>query len=802
MAATYGGSCYFGPLDPSNDRYYSHTGWTLPDSDWSMGVIVRIEHGELNPHSLNDTTYITPLRTETFGGGGSDSFFRLAVNNHNSASVRLILEGRIAVGGVIAHSGARLTGTTKLSLGVNYCLIIQRNGSNMELYICEQGGSASLEDSDTHNASFTSKTLGTLYPGRQWHNYLQASWVGDKALSTGEIESIAAGADLESIYSVAQRRNLHLFDSFASTITDAWGSKNATLTGDVTYQPECSPIVPNASTYIDCDSTKSLLPVGIAPGETTATLELSGTYTGFTPATFEYRLLNAFDKDEAVSWTSLSSFSVSAGDWSGSFTAPAGMYLVQVRDSVATSTIWKGGNPLAFGAVVCTIGQSPMSILEGAPTPVTDYSSTRMVVLSDNRQELYLASVSNSGGGYEAMGYEYFSGDAIGELCLIPAAVVGTSSGQWAAEDSTQFAGAMTAVDTAAPKGHVSFAWLNGGSDSDVAGLPDNHDTIYANLATEMLARGLTYWYTIIPHQRDTGHGNTDYLVRNAQRQWCITHIDFGAGVDCGPCLCDIRLNVEHTGVIRAVTSTTTQLAADYEGVAAGPPLTIVVDGVEKSVSSYNESTKTCTHTAWAVLPTANVSTYKAYGTSTHQASSSSRRMGFRIGCHFASWYGYSEGADGPTMTSATYPNGGDGQLIDCKFTHVNGANLRTNNDGNSSSNVFGFEVSTDGGSNYSDISAATITDSRTVRIDLGSPPSDPADLRVRYLGSGSPVDPVDFLRLEDLVLDDSGVGDTDGVAAWFSSAALSVTEAAAGGGAVSYVLQMMHHRRRRSRGK
>jgi hypothetical protein len=790
----YTGALYCGPRADSS-RVYTWDPLVDTASFTLIYVGIRTDLLQIQPTDdpASDTAAIMRYYTSSWGGGGggNDGYLRYYPPNHSNASRQGAIEFRISKNGQrpFTNSNIRSAGDI-MQAGITYTIAFVHDAvaETCTLYLCEEGGSATSIATGTYNSNWGNRDPGTIAElGFGWNGAIQAVGVVGRPLTTGEIEDIADGVDPETAVLLADRTQWHNFSAPDATITPDWGSGNATRVGDWSKQPTRSPILPNATQRIECVEPPALKMYGLARGSSTRDIPINGSFTGGAIGTIQYRLLNAFALDEAVAWTSLTSFNATAassGSWSGTMAAvPSGSYVLQLRDGSNTSNTWLGGNPWCVGPVALTIGQSPMSIMESQPAAVGNGTAFSLVISADGG-EPYMATVADDAGGYEALAYQFQDqgGDVVG---LIAAAAGGTSSEDWSDDPSSQWTNALALLDAFDPSGFVHLMWLNGSSDLSFVGSGDiatNHDTIYANIGDDIItARSLEACYVMIPHQRQTSGSETaNWNVRDEQRTWALDAADYGSGIYLGPSLADVRMNSEHEGTVRAVTATTTQLADDYDGNSSEEPEFIIVGGETLTVLSYNASTKTATHANRSGSVTADVSPYVAYGASPHQANENgddgSRRMGARIGQHLALAHGLTAKSDqGPTITAATFPNDGDGSEIDVTVTHVSGSALRTIANGASADDVYGFEVSIDAGSNWSAVTGEII-DATTVRLTGHSAPSDTANLRVRYL-YGHPIQEANFRELPNLLYDNSGISFESGAPVWTTFSDLTPTQ-------------------------
>lgn len=798
MAAT--GSLYFGsPDQPLYDdtRYYSGPALSLANADWTLLLLgVRIDHFCLADPLATTSTLMYPIRNTSFGGGtgGNDFYIRFWPAHHGTTGDRRKAEFRMAVGGVNVGAGA-MKGTTQFDRHKTYNFMVVRTGTEVNFYSCENGGSAVQEHSDVYNASFGARTLPAMNIGiGAWGNTIQGVAHITAALSTADFEAICNGDDIDTVVTSGggTRGWRAELSSPAATISPAWGSGDLTRQGTWTNRPTQAPTLPTTGATGITVTTwpRAHQPIALVPGTTTGSLTLSGAYAGFTPATFQARVINWSDGTEALTWTSLSSFSAAAGAWSGTLAGiPAGgPYLIQIRDSVATSTQWLGGLPVWCCPVAATIGQSPFTFVQesykGTETLTGTLIEAVTTVGSGGGVELWRMASASCPAGLAHIANQ-FNTDASKPLFLIPAAVGGTSSGNWATDNAGIYTALLNRIDVAGSPSHTIIYWNNGASETvNAATIKANHDTIYGNLEDDIeTARSLTFDYIMVPYNRDTGLvGGNATTIRIAQTEWAEDHADFGTKVFLGPSWTDMQTDAEATGTAQAGAASTITLAANdpcptsngYDGIRI---VSGTGSGQTATLTAFNTGTKVATRSGtWSTNPD-NTSVYEVWGDSPHPNAVGVERIGARLGRDIAYRHSLTANrAAGPTISAAYRVNGGDGSVIFVHFTHISGTALRTVTGGTTATAIIGFEVSDDNFSTTETITTAEIISANVVKLTLSGAPGTPAGLEVRFL-YGAPLDEDRFDELGDMLYDNSGLGDQGGAPAQFTTDDIPVTE-------------------------
>jgi hypothetical protein len=243
-----------------------------------------------------------------------------------------------------------------------------------------------------------------------------------------------------------------------------------------------------------------------------------------------------------------------------------------------------------------------------------------------------------------------------------------------------------------------------------------------------------------------------------------------------------MQADIENTGTATAGSNNTITLAASMEAAnSAMTGASIVIlsgtgAGQTRTVSSYNSGTRVATVSSnWTTNPNAT-SVYAVFGSSPHPDRIGTERFGPPLAQDTAYYFDLAaQTGVGPTITSATYPIGGDGSIIDVTFA-MQGSSTLTNHNA-VTVDVAGFDVSDDSFATTETITDAVIVGANRVRLTLNSAPGSVASLQVRY-GYGEVVAGADWYKtafgLGTLLIDDS----TASRVVMFTDTPVSVTEA------------------------
>jgi hypothetical protein len=806
VAITYDGALYTGP-ETDTTSFYSCTLPSIGAStvDFAVVFVFKVERSFIgsDPSVASGSLWALAGTSGVAAPGGNDFGLALYPANAGTAGNKSKLKLAQSTGGQrvsTAITNGQL-GTTQFAVGDVVVVVFQSIAGTVTWKTCKVGaGTVTTEATGARNASWSGGFTGAWTVGKAPQSHGSLAVIKNQGLTDAEILSWASGTDPESIVTTsANRLAFWHFDQSTGSLASLWGTAAAaTKTGTGTAWTVGSPLLPNAASRLSVTNEPVVYgPVSINDDGTDPTWTVTGTYTGYTPTALQVRVEKASDSTDVVAWTDLGSFSASAGTWSGTVTVPAGgTYRLQVRDKTTTTIIWKGAHPFNVCPMVISTGQSPYVLFETSqsPTPVVPPANSYLAIPQNayGIYEICLATGATPGAGIATAMNTWSS--LSGGLPIIhqQSAVTGTSSTDWATEISSVWPNMLAALDYLKPQ-RVLIQWINGAADNGFTAstIKSNHTTILADLDADLTTtRGIAYRYKILPHNRDTGNANSG-LVRTAQREWVETHANFGTKVLLGPGWLDMQTNSESTGTVAAATSTTFTLASTDEISTPNPGTVLIVSGTgagqTRTTSAFNSGTKVVTiSSAWTTIPD-TTSVYVIVGpTSPHPiAVNGCVRHGTRHGYGLAYSFGKSTITGiGPTPTSATYPHGGDGSILDVKFTHRHGTNLRTPNGGTSASRVAGFGVKQS--STALTITSAVITAADTVRLTLSAVPTDKTQLTVSY-ADGLPISASHWADtsgvlggLADLLFDDAAP--TGGLPAQFtySDAPLVPTEAPA----------------------
>lgn len=794
----YDRSLYFGP-DRDSGRYYSAAMGSTLAGDFALIFAIRLDslYVGLDPTaSQSIRTLLWQNYLTGAGTGGGNCYLRQYPANHSSTANRGKLELRLSSTGEDAFStGTTLLGTTQfLTRGQTIIVVAQSVSGVIELRTCVAGSSTVvLENSITRNATYTTEALGTFNFGKDaFANTYQFAGKIKRALTDAEIIAFAAGTDPDTIVAAGDRDLFWVFNGTGATISPAWGATNLTQSGTWTNQAAAHPLWDLASSRIAVTNEPLPYgPVGVNDDGSAPTFTVRGTYTGYTPTAIQVRVENLNGTD-AVAWTDLGSFTASAGVWSGTVTVPLGIgYRLQVRDKTTSTIIWRGAYPWNVLVTTLSTGQSQFTRFETKADTGTVITGTHYIAFP-GIPEVFVANATSTGAGLLDAMSTYSTATGGKSLCHLIAAVVGTSSLDWANKTSNTWTPLLAMLDAIHPT-RLLVMWLQGVSDNGVsnADIKTRLGTILSNFDADVTTtRGIAYRFKILPHNRDSGATISNRQTRVAQYEWARDHALAGSKVLLGPWWGDLITEAETNGTVSAATSTSVTLAGNT--MPAGmTSLSITITGgtgvgQTRTISAWNATTKVATVAAWTTIPD-TTSTYRTSSTASIHADArtiGTHRFGPRFGYDVAQNFGYSVmGGRGPVLAAATFPNGGDGHLLNVTVTHRHGSALQTPNGGASATGLAGWSVSDDNFATTKTITDARIVDATTVQLTLSAAPASPTALKVRY-GEGEPVASSSWDvvggGVGDLLYDNSAVAPTSGLPVYFTTTDLAVTEAPA----------------------
>lgn len=221
------GSVYFNGAD-SGYSYADAASFDFPDGDWFVAVLVRLKKGK-------GTRYIASIGTQ---GGTHNVQLYLATN---------VLTCQVRAAGSVTTLAQ--TGTTTINDGW-HVVVVQRNGTNIEILSAPLSGSATLLNSAamvspgviTPSGTHTVGVRSSSNTNTWWWNFI--SWVakGSGTLSLAEIASLAAGQDIKD--DLARTLSVYTrFDAADATLTDQSGNGNTATRGPVPRRPAAGRIL-------------------------------------------------------------------------------------------------------------------------------------------------------------------------------------------------------------------------------------------------------------------------------------------------------------------------------------------------------------------------------------------------------------------------------------------------------------------------------------------------------------------------------------------------------------------------------
>lgn len=322
---------------------YAKTGsWNFPDGNWHVAILTRTDviRSDFNHY------YVSA------GGQGSPHNVQLALINNKWTGI------------VQGSSGSQVTLTQATTQARDYLwsvLVLQRNGTTLEVLQCPLGGTAVTLASTTWatptgitptNAQpITVGTRSSFPTQRYCWNPLSWMFKGPGALTAAQIQSLAAGQDpvaLGLMSDVFTR-----FDSAAATLPDSSGNSNTATRNGAVYS-RGGPPFSGLPLTIGNDTVQGRV-YQRAVGGTARNLTFSGTYLD-SPAGIEARVVTGSGA-EIVPWTPCSC--PAAGQWQVTLTVPQGKhYVLEVRHTDDPACMQRSAHHFGVGIVLLYGGQS------------------------------------------------------------------------------------------------------------------------------------------------------------------------------------------------------------------------------------------------------------------------------------------------------------------------------------------------------------------------------------------------------------------------------------------------------------
>jgi hypothetical protein len=474
-------------LDGVDDHYTYADASSLdyPDGNWTVAALVKLD-------------YVTATKIQYIFNHG---------NTGGAQNIQLFLNGQTLTGTARTSgsaSTATLAGFTNNTKW--YVLGIRRNGTNVEVFSCEQGGTISVSTATAINTPAVITPSGTAYVGarfdlsstRFFGNNISYIFKCNGTVSNANIEALAAGQDI--ITDLALSPSLYTkFDS-GSTISDSSGNSNtATKVG--------APAVrggPDFSGLPVRISSASSLGFGRVYqrdiGGTSASVTFTGSYNG-APSGIEARVVDR-DGTQVVGWTAATS--PSAGNWSVTVPSiPQGNnYALEVRWTNNTANIQRTPLPWGVGVVIFGTGQSNMEnmktdntarAIDGVTMSLFDMDEYDAAAAQGGWRDVRSGSI---GAGFGEAAFQ-IQGALAGSnipVCLVNAAWSGsalTGSGGWQDTASSPWQRFLTAVSVVG-KGEA-VAWFQGEADANNNVAQATYETDLATVVGRMRSTmGLT----------------------------------------------------------------------------------------------------------------------------------------------------------------------------------------------------------------------------------------------------------------------------------------------------------------------
>ena len=263
-------------------------------------------------------------------------------------------------------------------------VVVERNGDDYAVHLYDQEGTKTAGTPVTHDASSLGATLRntayTVYLGGmeatfpittfpQWPVQLENFILVEQATSIvsldTKIQNVIAGGSAVSEFGITNVKMWRTLADLGSTSLAA----EATATTDI-YPAFVNPATSRAvvgspiggadpTTAANLDESKYNF-VGVQAGSSTETISIGGECVG-SVTNVEGRLLNLSDLSEAQTWQTLDASP--GATWSGSFTGVSpGEYCIELRPSNVPANVYAGRNPWVVGYVMAIMGQSQNEI--------------------------------------------------------------------------------------------------------------------------------------------------------------------------------------------------------------------------------------------------------------------------------------------------------------------------------------------------------------------------------------------------------------------------------------------------------
>ena len=218
--------------DANSSRYYTlphHPDLDLPDSDWCWGAVTRVEEN-------SGTAFQYLLSTGNFEATPS---FQLYLSEASEASNPNKWKAHtVDDDGTLASETSLTSSVATGADSVTRFVVIQRTGTNLEMWLCPLNGSAT-QVANLAASSYDAMTAPTDWnfgrrsdgnADRYYEEWAGTLFKGNVALSQANIEAIAGGVHPLTVLGAAAR-GYWAFSSPLTTVPDEVGSSDATRFG-------------------------------------------------------------------------------------------------------------------------------------------------------------------------------------------------------------------------------------------------------------------------------------------------------------------------------------------------------------------------------------------------------------------------------------------------------------------------------------------------------------------------------------------------------------------------------------------